>query len=171
MFTRMETTPDAADEAPPLALRWQWARLPELGAVTLYAVLAARQDVFTVEQRCAFRDADGHDLHAWHLLGWGGATAATELAAYLRVVDPQRRYAEPSIGRVLTVASHRGKGLGRVLMREGIARARHAWPGRRIRLAAQQRLVAFYASLGFVTVSAPYDEDGITHIDMALDAG
>ncbi len=42
------------------------------------------------------------------------------LAAYLRVLDPGRKFAEPSIGRVLTVPPHRGTGLGRVVMREGI---------------------------------------------------
>jgi ElaA protein len=55
-------------------------------------------------------------------------------------------------------------------MVEGIKRARAVWPGRALRIAAQQRLAAFYASLGFRTVSAPYDEDGIPHVDMLLDA-
>jgi predicted GNAT family N-acyltransferase len=31
-------------------------------------------------------------------------------------------------------------------------------------------LAAFYASLGFRTVSAPYEEDGILHLDMPLRA-
>ena len=44
--------------------------MPQLTAAELYAVLAARQQVFAVEQHCAFLDADGHDVHAWHLLGW-----------------------------------------------------------------------------------------------------
>ncbi len=38
-----------------------------------------------------------------------------------------------------------------------------------IRIAAQQQLEAFYASLGFRTASLPYDEDGIAHIDMLLE--
>ena len=101
----------------------------------------------------------------------GPKIAATPaLAGYLRVLDPGRKYPEPSIGRVLTVPPHRGIGLGRALMAEGIARTRRIWPGRPIRVAAQQRLEAFYASLGFRTVSAPYDEDGILHVDMLIDA-
>jgi ElaA protein len=44
-----------------------------------------------------------------------------------------------------------------------------AWPGWPIRIAAQQRLAAFYARLGFRPVGAPYDEDGIPHVDMVLD--
>jgi ElaA protein len=161
--------PIALASAPTLTLRWQWARLPELTSAELYAVLAARQQVFAVEQRCAFQDADGQDLHAWHLLGWGEARE-TPLGAYLRVLDPGRKFAEPSIGRVLTVPPYRGIGLGRVLMVEGIGRTQAAWPGRPIRIAAQQRLEAFYASLAFRTVSAAYIEDGIPHVDMVHDA-
>jgi ElaA protein len=37
-----------------------------------------------------------------------------------------------------------------------------------VRIAAQQRLERFYASMGFRTASAPYEEDGILHVDMLL---
>jgi ElaA protein len=144
--------------------------MPQLTAAEIYAVLAARQQVFAVEQQCAFLDADGHDFHAWHLLGWAEDGETSHLAAYLRVLDPDRKFAEPSIGRVLTLPPHRGTGLGRVLMAEGIVRTRCIWPGRAIRIAAQQRLEAFYAELGFKTASAPYQEDNIPHVDMLLDA-
>ena len=40
---------------------------------------------------------------------------------------------------------YRGIGFGRTLMAEGIARTRRVWPGRPIRIAAQQRLERFYA--------------------------
>jgi ElaA protein len=169
MLRAMESAPAAATVGPP-ALRWQWSRLPDLAPLELYAVLAERQRVFTVEQHCAFQDADGHDLHAWHLLGWAAAAHTPQLIVYLRAVDAGHRYAEPSIGRVLTTPEHRAKGLGRVVMHEGIARTQRTWPGRRIRIAAQQRLVAFYTSLGFTGISAPYVEDGIVHVDMVLDA-
>jgi len=152
-----------------VTLRWQWGRLPELAAAELYAAMAARQEVFVVEQRCAFLDADGLDAHAFHLLGWAHRNAAPVLAGYLRVVDPGGRFAEPSIGRVLTTAAYRGIGLGYRLMREGIARTRRAFPGQPIRIAAQRHLEGFYASLGFRTVGAPFLEDGIPHVEM-LDA-
>lgn len=142
----------------------------QLAAEELYAVLAARQQVFAVEQHCAFLDADGHDAHAWHLLGWIDNPGPPGLAAYLRVLDPGSKFAEPSIGRVLTLAPNRGTGLGRVLMAEGIARTREAWPRHAIRIAAQQRLEAFYASLGFRAASSPYIEDDIPHVDMLLEA-
>ena len=152
--------------APPPALQWQWSRLPELPALDLYAALAARQTVFAVEQHCAFQDADGLDLHAWHLLGWARAGGERVLACYLRIIDPGCKFAEPAIGRVLTTPAFRGTGQGRAVMIEGLARAASAYPGHAVRIAAQQRLEAFYASLGFRTVSLPFDEDGIPHVEM-----
>ena len=145
---------------------WQWKRLPELSPAELYALLAARASVFVVEQACAFLDLDGLDEFAWHLLGWGGADGDPALAAYLRLIDPGRKYAEPSIGRVLTTAPFRGGGLGRAAMREGLERAARLYPGRALRIGAQQRLERFYAELGFRPDSAPYLEDGIAHVEM-----
>ena len=166
MFGAMDTAPPLNLSVPLIAPRWQWSRLPELAPADLYALLAARQQVFAVEQHCAFQDADGHDLTAWHLLGWATQGSSSTLAAYLRVLDPGSKYAEPSIGRVLTVPPWRRTGLGRVLMKEGVERCRRAWPGYDIRVAAQTRLEAFYASLDFRSVSLPYIEDGISHVDM-----
>ena len=170
MFGVMDSAPDAVYQAPALKLRWQWSRLEALVPTDLYAVLAARQQVFAVEQHCAFQDADGHDLHAWHLLAWDEHSEAPVLAGYLRVLDPGRKFDEPSIGRVLTVPPYRGIGFGRTLMAEGLARTRLAWPGRPIRIAAQHRLERFYAALGFTAASEPYDEDGIAHLDMLAGA-
>ena len=39
------------------------------------------------------------------------------------------KYDEPSIGRVITAPEVRGSGLGRALMREGLARCARSWPG------------------------------------------
>ena len=69
------------------AAAWQWGRLSDLAVGDLYAVMAARQQVFVVEQRCAYLDADGLDPHAWHLLGWDrgrGGPAARVLPARRR---------------------------------------------------------------------------------------
>ena len=166
MFGAMDQASLPNSTVPRIVLRWQWSRLPDLAPADLYAVLAARQQVFAVEQHCAFQDADGYDLPAWHLLGWTTANATPALAAYLRVLDPGSKHEQPSIGRVLTVPPWRGMGLGRAVMEEGLARSGAAWPGQAVRIAAQQRLEAFYASLDFRVVSPPYIEDGIPHVDM-----
>ena len=82
-------------------ITWQWKRFAELTSVELYALLAARGAVFVVEQRCAYLDADGLDVCAWHLLGCAQRNGERVLAAYLRLVEPGRKFDEPSIGRVL----------------------------------------------------------------------
>ena len=170
MFGAMDSAPDVVSRASAPKVQWQWSRFDGLAPAELYAVLAARQQVFTVEQHCAFQDADGHDLHAWHLLAWDLRPEGPVLAGYLRVLDPGRKFAEPSIGRVLTVPPYRGIGFGRTLMAEGLVRTRNVWPGHPVRIAAQQRLERFYAALGFSATSEPYDEDGIAHLDMLAGA-
>ncbi len=147
-------------------MEWHWKPFAELAPAELYALLAARAAVFVVEQRCLFQDADGFDPYAWHLLGWTGAGRDRTLGAYLRLIEPGRKYPEPSIGRVLTAASVRGAGLGREAMREALARCADLYPGSAVRIAAQQRLERFYATMGFRAASASYEEDGILHVDM-----
>jgi ElaA protein len=143
-------------------VNWQWLRFPDLGVDNLYDTLALRCRVFVLEQG-AYLDPDGIDRVAWHLLG---RDAAGLLQAYLRVVDPGVKYAEPSIGRVITSPEMRGCGLGRVVMAEGITRCEAAWPGQGIRISAQAHLAPFYCSLGFATVGGEYLEDNIPHVEM-----
>jgi ElaA protein len=154
-------------------LRWQWTRFDDLEPRHLYALLRARIEVFIIEQRCAFVDTDGVDLHAWHLLGWVEPRRTSDrgdpspvLAAYLRLIEPGRVFDEPSIGRVLTVEPFRRVGLGRPLMKEGLRKAAEIYPGLPVRIGAQIRLERFYQSLGFRTVSEMYVEDGIKHVQM-----
>jgi ElaA protein len=143
-------------------MQWQWLRFRQLGLDDLYDALALRCQVFIVEQG-PYQDPDGLDRHAWHLLG---RDDTGRLQACLRVVDPGGKFAEPSIGRVAVEGAQRGQGLGRALVVEGIARCLSAWPGQGIRISAQAHLERFYASLGFETVGAPYDEDRIPHVEM-----
>ncbi len=158
-----------ATTAPRLA--WTWKRFDELSVNDVYALLALRSEVFVVEQRCVFLDADGADRSAWHLLGrTDAADGAPSLAAYLRCLDPGLKYPEPSIGRVVTAPALRGRGLGRALMDEGLERSHDAWPAAAIVINAQMRLEAFYRSLGFRTEGEPYVEDDIDHVQMRLAA-
>jgi ElaA protein len=145
---------------------WQWRSFAQLSNQELYQLLAQRQQVFVLEQQCLYDDFDGLDLEAHHLLGWRVIDGRRELAAYLRCLAPGAKYTEMSLGRVLTAQAARGAGIGRELVAQGIAHAERQHPGHRIRIGAQRHLEPFYASFGFLTISAPYDEDGIMHIDM-----
>jgi ElaA protein len=145
---------------------WQWARFAELRSDELYAALQLREAVFVVEQNCAYPDADGRDPQAWHLLGWLQDIERRRLVAYARVFEPGVRYAEGSIGRVVTAAEVRRSGVGKVLMAEALRRLEMLAPKQPVKLAAQRYLEKFYSSFGFRTVSPPYEEDGIIHVDM-----
>jgi ElaA protein len=145
---------------------WQWARFSELKPTELYAAVQLRESVFVVEQTCAYQDADGRDPQAWHLLGWSDGKAGKSLVAYARIFEPGVRYTEGSIGRVVTAPSVRGTGAGKALMAEALRRLEDLAPGQTVKIAAQRRLEKFYLDLGFRTVSEPYEEDGIIHVDM-----
>jgi len=147
----------------PTELAWHWRRFDALSAGELYDWLALRAAVFVVEQDCVYLDLDGLDHRAWHLMG---RDAAGVLQAGLRLLDPGIKYAEPSIGRVITAPGWRGLGGGRVLMRQGLAQCNQLWPDQAVRISAQAHLQRFYASLGFDPVGDPYLEDGIPHVEM-----
>jgi ElaA protein len=147
-------------------MNWQWLRFAELGVDNLYDALQLRCRVFVLEQG-PYLDPDGIDRQAWHLLG---RDEAGVLVAYLRVVDPGVKYAEPSIGRVVTALEVRGSGAGRALMAEGMAGCERHWPGHALRISAQARLERFYAGFGFARVSDNYLEDDIPHVEMLRSA-
>jgi ElaA protein len=145
---------------------WQFSHFNDLAPADLYEVMAQRQQVFILEQACLYPDLVGLDQVAHHRLGWRTQDGKRQLAAYLRVLAPGAKYDEMSLGRVITTQAARGTGAGRALLVHGIACAEQLYPGHRIRIGAQQYLEKFYQSFGFDTVSEPYDEDGIMHIDM-----
>jgi ElaA protein len=145
-------------------LRWRWCRFDELDVFELDAIFRARQQVFVVEQNCAYLDADGHDAHSFHLAAWGDAEGVP--LAYARVVGPGRKYAEPSIGRVITTDAARGSGLGRELVRRAVAHCTEAFPAQDIRISAQSHLERLYGDAGFMVVGQRYLEDGIPHTEM-----
>lgn len=144
-------------------MRWQAVLFTDLSTTELYELLALRQIVFVVEQACAYLDCDGKDRLATHLLG---REESGQLVAYARLLPPGVSFAEASIGRVVTHPSVRRTGAGRALMHEAIARTRATFGDGPIRIGAQQYLERFYGELGFERASAPYDEDGIPHVEM-----
>ena len=151
-------------------LTWQFSRFDDLSLHDWYAASTLRLDVFVLEQNCPFQDNDGADQHSWHLLGWKQQGGKRELVAYCRMVDPGVKYAEPSIGRVVTARTVRLKGYGKILLTEALARHAALFPGQANRIGAQQRLEKFYREFGFETVSAMYIEDDIPHVEMLKQA-
>ena len=137
-------------------LQWQFARFDDLPIRDWYAASVARVDVFVMEQNCPFQDNDGADFHSWHLLGWQIESNQRQLAAYCRIVDPGVKFAEPSIGRVVTPRAFRLQGYGKVLMAEAVLRHEGLYAGQANRIGAQQRLERFYQNFGYARVSETY---------------
>ena len=138
-----------------------WHDFAELPPTLLYEMLRFRQAIFVVEQRSPYPDLDGLDLRASHLL----LHVDGALAGYLRLIPPDGE-SQVRIGRVAVALPFRGRGFARRLVAEALRRQRTDYPHRKMILGAQTYLAAFYESLGFVPIAAPYDDFGVPHIDM-----
>lgn len=146
---------------------WQLQYFEELSTRALFDILSLRQRVFILEQQCLYPDIDAVDLEAQHLAGYvSGQSDGNGVCAYLRLIKPRTASGPCSLGRIVSSPEHRGQGLGKQLVQHGISAANKTHPGSCIKVSAQQHLEAFYQGFGFHTSSAPYDEDGISHIDM-----
>ncbi len=143
-------------------MEFDYRPLNSFAAEEWHAVLAARQAVFVVEQHCAFQDADEIDTVAGHLR----CVQDGRLAAYLRIVPPGTKYAEPSLGRVISLSSFRGQGFGKSIVAKGLEICVKDFPDQPIRISAQSYLKKFYEEFGFEQMGSDYLEDGIAHIEM-----
>ncbi|MGN6298735.1 MAG: GNAT family N-acetyltransferase [Ginsengibacter sp.] len=146
-------------------ISWQCKYFTDLTNLELYKILQLRNEVFVVEQHCAYQDCDDKDLKAYHLMVWQDEN----LIAYTRLLAKGISYADAaSIGRVLTSPSSRKKNIGKELMQKSIAEIYRLFGQTAIKVSAQFYLKKFYESFGFVQQSEIYHEDGIEHIRMEL---
>ena len=142
---------------------WHWYRWDALSADVLYAFLRLRSEIFVVEQNCVFADMDGVDPECEHLCGYD---TQGQLLAYLRLVPPGVKAPQPALGRLVVAQPARGRGLARLAVHQGLQRCAARYPEQDVFLSGQQHLEPLYVSLGFRTISAPYLEDGIWHVNM-----
>lgn len=141
----------------------EWCGFGDLTPALLYEVLRFRQAIFVVEQRCAYPDLDGFDQQAEHLL----LRVESELAGCLRLMRfPDE--ARVKIGRVAVAVPLRRQGFARLLMIEALDRCQRDYPDCAVTLSGQTYLAPFYETLGFAVTSAPYDDYGLSHVDMIL---
>lgn len=143
-------------------MNWILSRFEALTLHQLYDVLKLRQQIFVVEQNCVYPDLDDYDKHCYHLLGFEG----DELICCSRILPPGVKYEQASIGRVALKKERRGIGIADELMNTSISDLYKLFGKVPIKIGAQAYLENFYSKFGFKTISEPYDEDGILHIDM-----
>ncbi len=141
---------------------WICKTFEELTVAELYCILQLRSEVFVLEQKCVYLDADGKDTTSHHLCGW----LNNRLVAYCRILPPGLAYPQASIGRVITNAAHRKDGYGKILMQKAIKKTYELFNVANIKIGAQQYLLQFYGNLGFEPIGEPYLEDNIPHIAM-----
>jgi ElaA protein len=141
---------------------WNIKNFDEFTVPELYAVLKSRIDVFVIEQNCPYPDLDNYDQRAIHL--W--AEENGEVMAYCRIFDKGIKYAEASIGRVLTTEKARGKSLGKLLIQYAVETIENRFHTSEIRISAQDYLLKFYGGFGFEDTGKKYLEDDIPHTEM-----
>ncbi|URZ04678.1 GNAT family N-acetyltransferase [Clostridium felsineum] len=134
----------------------------QLSVEELYKILALRNKIFIVEQKCSYLDCDNKDLKSYHLFYEENG----EIIAYLRILEKGISYDEISIGRVAVKKEYRGKGIAKEMLLKAIEFIELDLMEDTIKIQAQAYLLDFYSSLGFKAVSEKYPEDDIPHIDM-----
>lgn len=143
-------------------IQWTWKHFSSLTTNELYDIIRVREEVFVVEQGLSYVDCDGHDLKAWHMMGY----VEGELAVYLRAFAPGDKFKEAAFGRVLVLKRFRGNGLGRELTSQGLKMIQSTFGAVPVRISAQAYLENFYQDFGFITEGSAYIEEGIPHLQM-----
>lgn len=146
-------------------MNWDLKEFNELSLSEIYEILKLRNEVFIVEQQCAFQDCDDKDQNSYHLF----LKDDKNIVAYLRVLKKGVSYSEISIGRVIVKKEYRKKGIAREMMVKAIDFIQKELKQNKIRISAQSYLVDFYKDLGFKEVSDVYYEDNIPHIEMVYE--
>ncbi len=139
-------------------------RFDALSPREVYEILAARLEVFAVEQGICCQDADGVDYDALHVF----SVEDGRVTAYCRAFYTDDSHKTVAIGRVLT-RTH-GKGHGRALMEAALAGIARELPSANLMLHAQTHARGFYEKFGFTVTSEPFMEDGILHVEMKKSA-
>jgi len=143
-------------------MEWKLKKFNELNCEELYNILKLRTEVFIVEQKCPYQDADRKDQKSLHLYLEDNG----EVVAYSRILPKGVSYDKASIGRIIVKKEYRGKGLSREMILKAINYIEEILKETEIKIQAQAYLFDFYGSLGFKGISEEYLEDNIPHIDM-----
>ena len=117
-----------------------------------------REQVFIQEQQIAVEDEwDAEDTVSVHFVVYDQD----------QPIATARLLKNNSVGRVAVLKSHRGVGIGKLLMQQIIQQAKHE-QREFLKLSSQAHAIQFYAGLGFKVEGEQYLDCGIPHIDMRL---
>ena len=117
-----------------------------------------REQVFIQEQQIAVADEwDAEDAVSVHFVVYDQD----------QPIATARLLQNNSVGRVAVLKSHRGLGIGKLLMQKIIQQAKHQ-QREFLKLSSQVHAIQFYAGLGFKVEGEQYLDCGIPHIEMRL---
>ena len=117
-----------------------------------------REQVFIQEQQIAAEDEwDAEDAVSLHFVVYDQDQS----------IATARLLQNNSVGRVAVLKSHRGLGIGKLLMQQIIQQAKHE-QREFLKLSSQVHAIQFYAALGFKVEGEQYLDCAIPHIDMRL---
>ena len=117
-----------------------------------------REQVFIQEQQIAVEDEwDAEDAVSLHFVVYDQD----------QPIATARLLQNNSVGRVAVLKSHRGLGIGKLLMHQIIQQAKHE-QREFLKLSSQVHAIQFYAGLGFNVEGEQYLDCGIPHIEMRL---
>ena len=117
-----------------------------------------REQVFIQEQQIAVADEwDAEDAVSVHFVVYDQD----------QPIATARLLKNNSVGRVAVLKSHRGVGIGKLLMQQIIQQAKHQ-QREFLKLSSQVHAIQFYAGLGFNVEGEQYLDCGIPHVDMRL---
>ena len=117
-----------------------------------------REHVFIQEQQIAVEDEwDAEDAVSVHFVVYDQD----------QPIATARLLKNNSVGRVAVLKSHRGLGIGKLLMHQIIQQAKHE-QREFLKLSSQVHAIQFYAGLGFNVEGEQYLDCGIPHIEMRL---
>ena len=117
-----------------------------------------REQVFIQEQQIAVEDEwDAEDAVSVHFVIYDQD----------QPIATARLLQNNSVGRVAVLKSHRGVGIGKLLMQQIIQQANYE-QREFLKLSSQAHAIQFYAGLGFKVEGEQYLDCGIPHIDMRL---
>lgn len=143
-------------------MEWSCKSFDELSNRELFEIYRERVKIFVVRQNCPYQEVDDNDLICLHLFGRENEA----VCSYCRIIPKDDGV---HLGRVLISEDMRGKGYGRKLVSKALEIIEERYPAQRIYAQAQAYLEKFYRSFGFKNISDVYQEDGIPHIDMAIE--
>lgn len=117
-----------------------------------------REQVFIQEQQIAVEDEwDAEDAVSVHFVIYDQD----------QPIATARLLQNNSVGRVAVLKSHRGLGIGKLLMQQITQQAKHQ-QREFLKLSSQVHAIQFYAGLGFKVEGEQYLDCGIPHIEMRL---